>query len=183
MLKKTIRYTDFNDQEVVEDFYFHLSKADLVALELSYKGGLYEHIRAIVASEDGAGVVDVINRLVLDSYGKKSEDGRRFIKTQDLRDEFMSSPAYSELFMELCTNAEEQARFISGVVPAGLQEELANITASKRADELHTRVTASQNGEDPPKPDSTVLTAQEIVEMEPDELRSGLATGRYKLTP
>lgn len=183
MLKKTIRYTDFNDQEVVEDFYFHLSKADLVALELSYKGGLYEHIKAIVASEDGGGVVDIINRLVLDSYGKKSEDGRRFIKTQALRDEFVSSPAYSELFMELCTNADEQARFISGVVPAGLQEEIAKLTANSEENGgfAPARNVFEQNSG--LNPESRVLTNAEVREMDVDELKSGLATGRYKLTP
>lgn len=178
MLKKTIRYTDFNDQEVVEDFYFFLSPTDLVEMEVSYKEGLSEHIRQILMSEDKAAIVEMLRNFLLSAYGKKSEDGRKFFKTKELREDFVSCPAYSKLFMEICTDNDAQNQFLSGIMPAELQEEIAKLTANA---EENGASSLEQNAG--PHPDSRVLTAQEIVEMEPDELRSGLSTGRYKLTP
>ena len=128
MLKKTIEYQDFNGQTVVEDYYFHLTKADLIELEMAHKGGLHQYLQNIVDSEDGKAIIAEFKQLILMSYGKKSEDGRRFIKTQEMRDEFLSSEAYSTLFLELCTKADKAAEFVNGIVPAGLDAEIAKLT-------------------------------------------------------
>lgn len=130
MLKKTITYEDFNGEEVSEDFFFHLSKAELVELELSYKGGLQEAIKRIVAAKDGKAIIAEFKKIILNSYGQRSEDGRRFIKNQALRDDFESSEAYSTLFMELVTDAEKAAEFVRGVVPKGLAEETAKVVSA-----------------------------------------------------
>ena len=129
MLKKTITYTDFNGDEVSEDFFFHLSKAELVELELSYKGGLQEAIKRIVAAEDGKAIIGEFKKIILGSYGQRSDDGRRFIKNQTLRDEFESTEAYSTLFMELVTDADKAAEFVRGVIPKDLVEETAKVVA------------------------------------------------------
>jgi hypothetical protein len=129
MLKKTITYTDFNGDEVSEDFFFHLSKAELVELELSYKGGLQEAIKRIVAAEDGKAIIAEFKKIILGSYGQRSDDGRRFIKNQTLRDEFESTEAYSTLFMELVTDADKAAEFVRGVIPKDLVEETAKVVA------------------------------------------------------
>jgi len=120
MIKKTIKFEDFNGQELTEDFFFHFSKAELVELEVSEKEGFAESLKKIVAAEDGAMIIEQFKKIVLMSYGQKSEDGRRFIKTQALRDEFAQTEAYSQLFMELATSAEAASAFINGVVPASL---------------------------------------------------------------
>ena len=99
MLKKTITYEDFNGEERSEDFFFHLSKAELVELEMSHQGGLSEALKRIVAAEDAKSIIAEFKNIILSAYGQRSEDGRRFTKNQTLRDEFESTEAYSVLFM------------------------------------------------------------------------------------
>lgn len=130
MLKKTIKYKDFNDEEVSEDFYFHLSKAELVELEMSHEGGLSESLQKIIAAQDGKGIITEFRNIILSAYGKKSPDGKRFIKNQELRDEFQSSEAYSELFMELVTDTDAAVEFINGIIPRDMREEAAKLAAA-----------------------------------------------------
>ena len=118
MLKKTFTYTDYNGVERTEDFYFNLSKAELMEMELSTTGGLAEMINKIVAAQDAPAIVKIFKELVLKSYGQKSADGRRFIKSKELADEFAQTEVYSQLFMELATDADAAAKFINGIVPA-----------------------------------------------------------------
>jgi hypothetical protein len=125
VLKKTITYTDFNDEEVSEDFFFHLSKAELVELEMSHEGGLSEALKNIVAAEDAKSIIGEFKNIILSAYGQRSEDGRRFIKNEQLREEFASSEAYSVLFMELVTDTQAAIDFINGIIPKGLAEEAA----------------------------------------------------------
>jgi hypothetical protein len=130
MLKKTITYKNFNDEEVSEDFFFHLSKAELVELEMSYKGGLTEQIQRIAKAQDGKAIIAEFKNIILGSYGERSADGRRFIKNKALRDEFESTEAYSTLFMELVTDAEKAAEFVRGVIPSDLAEEAAKVVSA-----------------------------------------------------
>lgn len=118
MLKKTFTYTDYNGVERTEDHYFNLSKAELMEMELSTTGGLAEMINKIVAAQDAPAIVKVFKELVLKAYGQKSADGRRFIKSKELSDEFAQTEAYSQLFMELATDADAAAKFVNGIVPA-----------------------------------------------------------------
>ena len=118
MLKKTFTYTDYNGVERTEDHYFNLSKAELMEMELSTTGGLAEMINKIVAAQDAPAIVKIFKELVLKAYGQKSADGRRFIKSKELSDEFAQTEAYSQLFMELATDADAAAKFVNGIVPA-----------------------------------------------------------------
>ena len=118
MLKKTFTYTDYNGVERTEDHYFNLSKAELMEMELSTTGGLAEMINKIVAAQDAPAIVKVFKDLVLKAYGQKSADGRRFIKSKELADEFSQTEAYSQLFMELATDADAASKFVNGIVPA-----------------------------------------------------------------
>lgn len=118
MLKKTFTYTDYNGVERTEDHYFNLSKAELMEMELSTTGGLAEMINKIVAAQDAPAIVKIFKELVLKAYGQKSADGRRFIKSKELSDDFAQTEAYSQLFMELATNADAAAAFVNGIVPA-----------------------------------------------------------------
>jgi hypothetical protein len=117
MLKKTIKYTDFDNNERTEDFYFNLTKAEVTEMELSTEGGLVRMLEKIVQEKDAKRIIENFKDLVLRSYGEKSPDGRRFIKTQELRDAFAQTEAYSQLFMELATNAQASAEFVNGIVP------------------------------------------------------------------
>ena len=117
MLKKTITYTDYNDNTRTEDFYFNLTKAELMEMEMSTSGGLAEMIQRIVAAQEAPAIIKIFKDLVLKAYGVKSADGKRFIKNQDLVDEFAQTEAYSILFMELATNADAAAAFVNGIMP------------------------------------------------------------------
>ena len=127
MLKKTFTYVDYNGVERTEDHYFNLSKAELMEMELSTTGGLAEMINKIVAAQDAPAIIKMFKELVLKAYGQKSADGRRFIKSKELSDEFSQTEAYSQLFMELATNADAAAAFVNGIVPA--MEEKSSIPA------------------------------------------------------
>ena len=120
MLKKRIKYTDYNGEEREEDFYFNLSKAELIELELSTEGGLEQMIQKITDTRDMPKLIELFKRLILMSYGEKSENGKRFIKSQELSDAFAQTEAYSELFMELATDDKAASDFVNGIIPQGL---------------------------------------------------------------
>jgi len=129
MLKLTRTYNDYNGVSRTEDFYFNLTQAEVTEMELSVDGGLVEMINRIVAAQDGKQIIAVFKDVILRAYGEKSPDGKRFIKTQELRDAFAQTEAYSDLFMELATDAEAAARFVNGIVPQSKKAEPAEPTA------------------------------------------------------
>ena len=118
MLKKTITYNDYNDVERTEDFYFNLSEAEIMEMELSVTGGLTGMINKIVSTQDGPAIIKLFKDLVLKAYGEKSADGKRFIKSEELATAFSQTEAYSIIFMELATDPEKASKFVNGIVPA-----------------------------------------------------------------
>ena len=126
MLKETITYVDYNGNERTEDFYFNLTQAEIMEMELSTTGGLTEMIQRIIAAQDAPAIIKVFKDLVLASYGQKSPDGKRFIKNAELRDEFAQTEAYSQLFMQLATDADKAAKFVNGIVPANVEGKKSN---------------------------------------------------------
>lgn len=123
MLKKTIKYVDYNGVEREEDFYFNLTKAEIAEMELEIPGGMTEMLKRITAAQDTPSLVKIFKDLILRSYGEKSADGKRFIKSQELKESFAQTEAYSELFMELATNADAASAFINGIIPADIAKE------------------------------------------------------------
>lgn len=117
MLKKTITYVDYDGIQRTEDFYFNLSKAEVAEMQMSTAGGLDKMINRIISEQDGKRIIELFKDLVLRSYGKKSDDGKRFIKSKELAEEFSQTEAYSDLFMELATDSEAAAAFVNGIVP------------------------------------------------------------------
>lgn len=117
MLFKTITYTDYNGTERTEDFYFNLTEAEVMEMEMSTSGGLAEMINRIVAAQDAPSIIAVFKKLLLKAYGVKSPDGKRFIKSDALSEEFSQTEAYSQLFMELATNSDKASEFVNGIVP------------------------------------------------------------------
>ncbi|MBS7256819.1 MAG: hypothetical protein KIG63_00030 [Methanobrevibacter sp.] len=120
MLKKTIKYTDYDGNEREEDFYFNLNKAEVTEMELSKQGGLSEYIKRIVAAQDAPSLVELFKELICKSYGEKSLDGKRFVKSKELTEEFTQTEAYAELFVELASNAEEATKFVNGIMPKNM---------------------------------------------------------------
>lgn len=127
MLKKTITYTDYNGSERTEDFYFNLTKAEVMEMEMSTTGGLAEAIKKIVAAQDAPAIIKIFKDLVLRAYGEKSPDGKRFVKSDEISTAFAQTEAYSILFMELATDADAAAKFINGIVPADVAAEAAKV--------------------------------------------------------
>ena len=117
MVKETITYVDYNGVERTEDFYFNFKESEVMELEMSTTGGLAEMINRIVQAQDAPAIINIFKKLVLDAYGVKSPDGKRFIKTQALREEFEQTEAYSQLFMKWATDAEATSKFVSGIIP------------------------------------------------------------------
>ena len=117
MLKKTITYTDYNDVERTEDFYFNLTKAELMEMEMGAVGGLSGMIEKIVSAKDAPAIIKVFKELVLKAYGEKSADGKRFVKSKEISDAFAQTEAYSQLFMELATDADAASKFVNGIAP------------------------------------------------------------------
>lgn len=194
MLKKTIVYENpFTKQMVSEEHYFHISKADLVEMQMENLNepevihpetgrkleGYPAMLQRIVNDKDGKEILVVVKDMVRRAYGKKSGD--RFIRSPEIWEEFISTEAWSQLYFELCTDAEAQAEFMNGIFPGDMLEE-ANKLATAQAQ-------ANGDVEDPTMPTPTgtrenpvILTEAQIAEMDSDELKSGLATGRYKLS-
>lgn len=125
MLKKIITYTDYNGVERTEDFYFNLTEAEIMEMELSVNGGLAESIKQIIDAKDAPAIIKVFKELVLKAYGEKTPDGKRFVKSDEIATAFSQTEAYSILFMELATNADEAAKFVNGIVPAAMAAKAA----------------------------------------------------------
>ena len=129
MIKKTVTYTDYNGVERTENYYFNLSKAEVMEMEMSTEGGMAESIQKIVDAKDAPAIIRVFKDLVLKAYGVKSDDGRRFMKTKPdgsrYADDFKETEAYSQIFMELATDADAAAKFVNGIVPADLAQKAA----------------------------------------------------------
>ena len=117
MIKKTITYTDYNGVSRTEDFLFNLSKAEFIEMELGTVGGFTEMVQKIINAQDAPSLIKIFKDIVLKSYGEKSPDGKRFIKSEELSMAFSQTEAYVELFTELATNAEAAAEFINGLAP------------------------------------------------------------------
>lgn len=118
MLKKVIKYTDFNDTEREETFYFNLSKVEVAEMEMSVSGGWVAWVEKVVEAQSEPELIKIFKEVILKSYGEKSPDGRRFIKSEELSKAFAETGAFEELFMELATDSDSAAAFFNGIVPA-----------------------------------------------------------------
>lgn len=129
MVKKTIKYEDYNGVEREDDLYFNLTEAELMEMEMGTVGGLAETIEKITKAQDAPAIINMFKSIILKAYGEKSADGKRFIKVNDsgvpLSIAFSQTEAYSQLFMELATNADEAAKFVNGIVPKKAAKALA----------------------------------------------------------
>ena len=124
MLKKTIAYVDLNGVERKEDFYFNLSKPEILKMQGSVKGGYDVRLKSIAADLNGANIMEFFEDLIKRSYGEKSDDGRRFMKSDEISKSFMETPAYEALFEELVTNDKAAADFVNSIMPADITQKV-----------------------------------------------------------
>lgn len=122
MIKKTVKFTDFNGEECTEDCYFNINKAELLDMEMAEGERLSVIVPKIVEEKDTAAMYRIFRDIIKKAYGKKSDDGKRFVKSEELLNNFIQSEAYSELLMSLVTNDKEAADFINNVIPKDLDK-------------------------------------------------------------
>lgn len=116
MFKKTIEYTDYNGVDRTESFYFNLSPADLIDMEVE-SGGYKQMIQNIIDSQDIQSLMKAFKELIRRSYGVKSQDGKHFVKNDEVFEEFVSTPAYSNLIMEFLEDTDKAVEFVNGIMP------------------------------------------------------------------
>lgn len=121
MYKKTMTYTDYNGEERTEDFYFNLTKAEITEMELSTEGGLRDKIERITKAKDVPEIIRLFKELIMKAFGIKSPDGKRFIKSEQLSEEFSQTQAYSDFFIELATNSDAASEFVNGIMPSDMK--------------------------------------------------------------
>lgn len=123
MLKKEITFTDYNDNPVTKIYYFNLTKTELIKMEISGSGGsMGEHVRRIIEAKNNEELVVVFEKIILGAIGRRSDDGERFDKSEEITEQFKCSAAYDALFIEFLTNSSSAADFINGLVPKGIDE-------------------------------------------------------------
>jgi hypothetical protein len=135
MLKRTIKYTDFNDEEQTEVFYFNLNKTELLETDFGFQGGLEKTLEKIIETQDRAELVKIFKSLILSAYGEKSVDGKRFTKSDQIREEFAQSAAFEALFTELATDDGAAATFVKGILPKDMDELVQAAEAQKKLEE------------------------------------------------
>ena len=131
MLKKTIVYEDYNGVERKEDFYFNLSKAELMEMQFGAVGGLDVMLQKIIDAKDTKAIMETFKNLILKAYGEKSDDGKRFVKSEELATAFSQTEAYSVLYMELSSDDVAAADFVNGIMPKDVVEEAQKMIANK----------------------------------------------------
>ena len=124
MYKIREKYEDYDGNERVEEFYFNLTKAEITDMELTTEGGMSAMLNRIIAAKDTSKLIAVFKDLILRSYGQKSPDGRRFIKSDELTKEFTETPAYSQIYLRLATDDKAATEFVNNVIPKDLQREV-----------------------------------------------------------
>lgn len=123
MIMKTIKYVDYDGVERSESFFFNLSKAELVSMDFEIEGGFKRKIEKVIEAQNQRELIEIFKDIIFRSYGEKSADGRRFIKSKEISEAFTQTEAYSELFMELATDAKAAEAFIKGIMPADVAKE------------------------------------------------------------
>ena len=120
MLKETITYTDYNGVERTEDFWFNLSKSEVIEMQAS-NGELADYFRKIIDSNDSDAIISEFKKIILKAYGEKSKDGRRFIKKDEngrpLSDAFAETEAFETLYMKMIRDDGYAAKFANGIMP------------------------------------------------------------------
>lgn len=117
MIKKTVTYKDFNEVEHTEDYYFHLTKGELIDWATEEGGGFVDKLTDISKTEDPLEIIPIVKAILIRAYGVRTEDGKNFFKRPEDVDAFQYSAAFSELYVELSTDADKLVEFVEGIMP------------------------------------------------------------------
>lgn len=126
MFKMTRTYTDYNGTKRTGDFYFNLNEAEIIEMQIGTVGGFAETIERIIKANNEAELMRIFKELVLKAYGEKTPDGMQFMKVDEngrpLSIKFSQTPVYSDIFMELATNAKTASEFVNGIIPGNIDK-------------------------------------------------------------
>lgn len=117
MYIKEVEYTDFSGIKRKERYYFHLSESEVLKLEYSTDKSLGQTIKDMLDSNDQPAIMRKFDELIALAYGVRSDDGKEFMKSEELTNKFMHSAAYNEIFIEMATDARQVAAFVNAVIP------------------------------------------------------------------
>lgn len=117
MIKKTMTYENYDGEQITEDFYFNLTKAEVLEMEIGHEGSMTRYIQKIIGSKNQVKLMELFKEIIHKSYGVKTPDGRRFIKNDEVLAEFKQTIAYSDLYIRLSTDADEASAFVEGIMP------------------------------------------------------------------
>lgn len=178
MLKKTLTYENLDGKKITEDFYFNMTKAELIKLNLKEGEGFQEYLTRIVESGDGAAIVENFEKIVRLSYGVKTADGK-FKKDPDDFDAFMATEAYSDFFLELVTDAKASSEFIKAVMPDNLVEE---VQAAQQSIGISENLAAHLDVQDEPakKTDRRKMSKAELLAAYKEKNDKKIAPHPYK---
>lgn len=148
MLKKLIKYTDYNGTERQENFYFNLNKAELMEMETEVTGGMRQLLGLIMEKQDIPKIMSAFKTIILKAYGEKSPDGRVFNKSEELSNAFAHTEAYSELYMELLSDAKKASQFITALMPEEMRgaSEAEDVLTPVEKKDKNTKETEQNDG-------------------------------------
>jgi len=121
MIKEDIKYVDFNGNEQVETAYFNMNRLEASRIQARIGGDIQSYVKKLVDSKDVDKMLNFMDELILDSYGQRSEDGKRFIKNAELKKQFSESAAYATFFEGLLNDPKKAEVFGKGVASAPAQ--------------------------------------------------------------
>lgn len=179
MLKKTMTYEDYNGKKVTEDFYFSISKAELIELEIqSGEGGYSGLLKKIIAESDNVAMLATFKDIIAMSIGRRSDDGKRFIKSDEIMQDFQQSPAYDQLILSFYTDTGAAVEFVTGIMPADMAEAVAKATEKGELilpggddEDGSTDTVKTEKDETPWITENREPTKSELQNMTPEQLR------------
>lgn len=165
MLKQTVNYTDFDDQPAVETVYFNLTKSDLA--DNMHLIEDFEVVRTMLSGKkrdlkptEIQLVINMVKAIMRMSYGVRSEDGKRFIKTDQQWTEFTQTAVYDEFLMSLFADPKNALEFVSNVIPKDYRDAVL-AEAKKVNEELSARDISTPTTQTVVAPSEPVTIIQE----------------------
>lgn len=129
MFTKTVTYKDFDGNERTEVCRFNLSEPEIIEMGSSYPGGLEQMLKKIIEEKDQQKILAVFKELMLKSYGEKTPDGKRFIKSKELSEAFSQTGAYEQLYMRILRDTDFAIEFTNGIMPEIVRQAASQVNA------------------------------------------------------
>ena len=133
MLRRPVKYTDYEGNPATTICYFHLNKFEWLELETYTKGGLIENLENAIETNNAKKTIDLLKKIILRAYGEKNPETGAFEKDDDRAIRFSKTEAFSELFYELAYDESKSREFFLGLIPPEVRE-----NALKKLEETKT---------------------------------------------